>query len=110
MVEVITTTMVTAKKDHICDYCLLPISKGTKYEKSFLRGDDVYNWKSHLHCIELANKMNMWEWVDEGLTAEDFKEEVMEAYLNYTGKKGTVQECVDYLCEKFGIGKEAGRG
>lgn len=103
MVEVISISRPMAKKEHVCDLCLLTIEKGKKYEKSFQKHDGVFTWKNHIHCNELANRMRMWDWVDEGLTSDDFETEVTEAYFNETGNKGSVKECVEYLCKKHSI-------
>ena len=103
MIDVISKSRPIARKTHTCDLCLLPIEKGNKYEKSFQKHDYAFTWKNHIHCNELANMMRMWDWVDEGLTSEDFEIEVTEAYFNETGNKGSVKQCVEYLCKKYSI-------
>lgn len=49
---------VTARKDHRCCECRLPIRKGTKYVRTFIawdgRGD---SFKSHAECVELYHEV-----------------------------------------------------
>lgn len=40
----------------------------------------VYDWKTHKHCNKLASRMNMYEYCEEGLTADDFMIAVSEKH------------------------------
>lgn len=74
-------TETKAIKNHQCNYCLQQIEKGTKYQKSVLKYDYIYTWKNHIHCQEIAEKLNMFdECGDEGLTTDDFLEYINCAY------------------------------
>ena len=70
-----------ARKEHECDFCGFKIEKGEKYDWSKNVYDGMlYEWKSHLSCLELASKLNMFEECDEGVTSEDFYEFVEQEY------------------------------
>ena len=59
-----------ARKPHICDYCRKPINTGEKYNRCTLVHDgDLYEWKSHEHCLELASHIEDY---GDGITADDF--------------------------------------
>lgn len=72
-----------AKKEHRCDLCAEKIFKGDKYIKSTHKHDgDLYDWKTHDWCAELANKMEMYEDADEGLTGDMFMEIVGDKHYD----------------------------
>jgi hypothetical protein len=74
MPEVLRECERVARKAHRCSYCGHKIRIGEKYNYAFLKYDGVYEWKSHLRCEEIAQKL--WNFIDpdEGMTEEDFKE------------------------------------
>lgn len=73
----ISCNTVTAQRPHICDYCKESIPVGSEYEVSKHKyNGEFYTWKSHLHCIALANKLSLFDYTDEGLTSDDFIESV----------------------------------
>ena len=79
----ISCNTVTAQKPHTCDYCKQSISAGTEYEVSKHKSDgDFYTWKAHKHCIALASKLGWFDYRDEGLTSDDFIEEVRIEFDN----------------------------
>ena len=45
---------VTARKEHICDLCGLPIHKGSKYFYKFIKDDEAYDFKNHCHCESIV--------------------------------------------------------
>lgn len=69
---------VTAAKDHKCNFCCQVIHKGEKYFTSTHKHDgEVYDWKSHSDCEEIAQTLKMYNGCDEeGLTQDHF-----EAYI-----------------------------
>jgi len=74
-------TETKARKTHKCDFCSHPIEKGEVYIKSTLACDgEVYNWKTHRHCAEIANRLKMYDDCDEGLTQDDFIENIHAEY------------------------------
>ena len=78
--EIICETRPKARKEHRCDFCALPIKKGNTYKRQVAKIDDVYTWKAHLHCDELAGRLGLYKeccW-DEGVTADYFREGVRE--------------------------------
>ena len=48
--SVIKFKKCTARKDHICDLCGLPIHKGSKYLYRFVNDGGVFEFKNHCHC------------------------------------------------------------
>lgn len=75
-----SATETTAVKNHKCDFCLGIIKKGSKYLKSVHKHDEIYTWKSHWGCAEIADKLNMYDNCDDGLTSNDFVEIIQNAY------------------------------
>lgn len=64
---------IKAIKEHICDFCASRIVKGDKYMKSTHKYDGmVYDWKTHKHCSEIADRLKMYDDCDEGLTQDIF--------------------------------------
>lgn len=75
MTEQICTEMRAARKEHICDYCRMPINRGERYERYTGKYDgEIYVWKSHEACAFLAQEV--WEYADpdEGMSSDDFYE------------------------------------
>jgi hypothetical protein len=68
---------VKANKDHRCNFCGEKIRKDETYLTSTHKQDgSVYDWKTHKHCSEIANRLNMYEDCDEGLTEDGFQETI----------------------------------
>ena len=77
-----------ARKKHRCNYCQYLINEGDTYLKStHVAFGDIYTWKSHQKCEEIAQKLNMFDECDEGLTSDDFIEHIMNEYDNLNGPK-----------------------
>jgi len=74
-------TDVKAIKEHRCDFCGGRIPKGDTYTKSTHKGDgDIYDWKTHKHCADIATRLKMYDDCDEGLTADGFQESIRNEY------------------------------
>lgn len=105
--EVLQEKTRTAAKLHRCDYCYGIIEKGDSYNNSTLVADgEIWTWKSHVHCQELALKLNMFaECYGEGLTADDFQETITEEYRKIVGLQGILdvsfQERLKKVKEKY---------
>ena len=41
---------------------------------------ELYIWKSHLHCTEIASKLKMYDDCDEGVNESDFCDAINEEY------------------------------
>lgn len=70
-----------ARKEHTCDFCGLKIEVGETYEdQTCVYDGEIYQWKSHLSCEELTQKLKMFVdcWHDEGLTMDAFQEYITE--------------------------------
>lgn len=86
---VLSSRKPKARKNHVCDFCLGVIEKGTVYESQTNVYDGLYVWKSHADCTKIANHLNMFDDCDEGLTGEDFQEFITTEYcdLNFAFEK-----------------------
>jgi hypothetical protein len=74
-----------AKKVHKCDLCGLNIIVGEEYDwQKNVDDRELYEFKIHLSCLKLANKLDMFDECDEGLTSDDFYEFVSQEYPNIT--------------------------
>ena len=80
--ETISKSTRTARKEHTCDWCCGPIKTGEKYHAQALKGDEIYNWKNHISCCEIALKLDMFDNAEEGLSSEGFQDCITEEYLN----------------------------
>ena len=77
--EVIRTKINKARKEYRCSFCGCKISKGEQYERSTNKCDgSLYEWRAHLHCQTLCDKI--WNYVDpdEGMTSDQFIDAVRE--------------------------------
>lgn len=97
---------VRAKKKHVCDFCGMSISEREKYMKStYSHEGSLYDWKTHKHCSDIAEKLNMYNDFDDGLTGEDFREIIHDAYFELIIKpfpkekeeRGKFQEVIEHL-------------
>lgn len=69
-----------AIKEHKCDYCQLPITKGIKYINQGIENDGLYTWKCHIDCHELIEELGWFNYSYDGFTSDDFIQSVHEAY------------------------------
>jgi len=70
-----------ARKEHRCNYCNGIIQIGEKYNcQTNVYDGDIYTWKAHLRCQDIALELNMFDDCDEGVTTNDFMEIITEAY------------------------------
>ena len=72
---------IKSRKEHRCDFCSEKIIVGQKYTKSSYANDgSVYHWKVHNYCDKLSHTLKMYEDFNEGVTMDDFMENVSEAH------------------------------
>jgi hypothetical protein len=88
MLTIIAETSPKARKQHVCDFCNNKIEIGETYDKQICSLDgSVYTWKSHIRCKIIAAKLKMYdECYGEGLTGDDFIEEIKGEYDNLMSK------------------------
>lgn len=68
---------VKAIKEHICNFCNDKILIGEIYIKSVHVNDgELYDWKAHWYCNELASKLDMYKDADDGVTDQMFQETI----------------------------------
>jgi len=81
--EMISRTQPKANKNHSCDWCFGTIHKGEVYELQKIATDEgILTWKNHISCGQIATDMDMFDYCDEGLTAEDFQENIQNKYMD----------------------------
>ena len=80
MVDILRTGNVKARKEYRCDFCGLPILIGEVYHTGVYKNDDIYTWRSHLSCDKLTYKLDMYDGWDDGVTSNDFFENVQEYF------------------------------
>jgi fructose 1,6-bisphosphatase len=88
---------VKAVKEHRCNLCGSKISIGDTYMTSTHKSDgDIYAWKTHKHCSEIADRLKMYEECDEGLTGDDFQETIHGEYFDLMLNKFTKEDVAKY--------------
>lgn len=86
--EVITNVLRKANKPHKCELCGLVINKGEIYSYQFNKdGGDVWSFKAHCACVDLATNLNLYDDQDNGVTEEIFKDQVREDFHYKTSDK-----------------------
>ncbi len=103
-----------ARKDHRCDFCNGVIPKGETYKhQSNVFDGKIYQWKSHFRCTEIADKLNMYDDVSEGLTGDDFQETIVcrfdeledirigEGHFTKDYKRPPFDEVLDTVCAHY---------
>ena len=78
--KTLRTIYPIARKEHKCDYCNGTIKIGEMYEYSVHVYNIIYTWKSHFKCRDIANKLDMFDNCEEGLTSDAFVENIDECY------------------------------
>ena len=81
MVEVLYKKERVARKEHKCNFCGEVIRIKEKYEFSQLKYEgELYDWKNHIKCGNIARELDMYSQCDDGLDDETFKE-LLREYL-----------------------------
>lgn len=102
METIVQPYLVKANKDHRCDYCCGAIKKSTRYYKSVHKYDDIYDWKTHQYCADIADKLKMYDDVDEGLGAERFCDNIREEYQQIMSEtQNELYESKDFVYPSF---------
>jgi len=79
--QVISSKILKARKEHRCDLCLEKIEKGSQYERQFNKINYVYTFKSHVYCKSIASHLNMYDDLDFGLNDENFMETIRQEFI-----------------------------
>lgn len=77
----ISSKILVARKEHRCDLCLERIEKGSQYERQCNKIDDIYTFKSHLYCRDIASHLKMYDYCDYGLDDENFMETIRQEFI-----------------------------
>lgn len=86
-----------ATREHVCNFCSEKITLGKTYLKSTHKNDGgIYDFKTHVHCAELATRLKMYDDADEGVTDEIFSETVSEEYYSLITEIFTRDESILY--------------
>jgi hypothetical protein len=97
---------VIAIKQHKCNFCDEKILAGETYISStHTYYGDIYTWKCHQLCNDIADKLRMYDDCDEGLTMDDFMECIKNEYTNIdpegdkTPAKAKFKETLDFVLD-----------
>jgi hypothetical protein len=103
MDTLLSPTLTRANKTHRCEFCLGEIEKGTKYLKSkYVDGGDIWTWKTHESCANIATELGMYDMADDGLTQELFVECINETYNHIMSEtQNELYESKDFVIPKF---------
>ena len=84
------STNPVAKKEHVCNWCGGKIVKGEKYNRQTILFDGrIYDWVSHLDCLELTGLLDMFDYdYGEGINDDTFRECVDEYIYAHHYDKG----------------------
>ena len=102
MIEIIEIKNKKARIEHICMFCEGKINKGGEYEYSRLKYEgDLYVWKTHLKCRDLAIELEMYD-DGEGVDGQRFSEFIDE-YFSENMSEDKWEECS--LCGEDAVDK-----
>lgn len=99
--DILSNRKSKARKDHRCDFCHSMIEKGEVYDRQVVKDQQLYTWKTHLDCTQIAHKLNMYQNAADagydGVNDDFFMEEINEEYRrlfddNYDGIKRSFRE------------------
>ena len=77
-----------AKKEHKCMLCGGVINKGEQYKRqTCIYNGSIYDLVCHSHCSFLASKLDMYDYCDDGLDGEAFKENIRTEYQDIMQSK-----------------------
>lgn len=102
--EIISQETRKAHKEHQCDWCYGVIEKGETYDHASCKQDgDVYTWKNHKRCMEIAHELRMFDECDDyGLDSDSFVEYINEYYFRLIDENDTTvrtfSERLDFVC------------
>lgn len=80
--ETISSTEPKAQKIYKCDWCGLDIRKGEKHQSTVIKHETIYNWRNHIRCSEIACKLDMFDYCEDGLSKEAFQETISDEYAS----------------------------
>lgn len=79
MPQILKTILPTARKQHTCMYCGCTIQKGEKYRRDTCTFEgQLYDWVAHKECQDVAQELDMFDFCDEGLTGENFRDQLWD--------------------------------
>ncbi len=75
-----------ARKEHKCNFCGYPILTKMIYNRAtYVYSGEIYSWKTHKKCGDIASKLNMYDDCSEGLTGDDFCEIITGVFNDLAG-------------------------
>lgn len=101
--KVISTNKRKARKIHTCEFCYDKIEVREIYSNQACVYDDkIYHWKTHLKCNNISNVLNMYDYCDEGLDGDTFREIIQVEFDNIWRKKDNDHyESKDFVIPTF---------
>lgn len=89
----IRTKYPIARKEHNCACCNCSIGIGEKYiRQTNIMDGKLYDWTCHTDCMDVAMDLEMFNFCDEGLTDEEFREYINTYLYDYYGDEDVPDE------------------
>ena len=115
--ETLSYTQRKARKSHRCNFCSGEIEPGETYNISGHKYDgELYSWKSHIKCGDVANELRMFDDCDEGVTEDYFNEAIREEFSDiYSGDEDqvidmTFDQMLTYVIDKHKLYRDTMAG
>ena len=68
---------VKANKEYRCNFCGEKIKKDEVYHSSTHKNDGtIYDWRTHIHCSNIASRLKLYDDCEDGLTEDAFQESI----------------------------------
>lgn len=81
--EIVSETILTARKEYRCELCNRIIHKGQRYRKQFNKDcGDVWSFKGHEECCELTSIIDFSDYY-EGVDCDAFEEAITNYVQEY---------------------------
>ena len=80
-------TLLKAKKQHRCYFCCNSINVGDSYIRAAYKADEFYVCKTHKSCSDIADKLKMYDDAWEGVSTDDFQENIKYEYQDIMSKQ-----------------------
>ena len=104
--DTISISKPKARKEYQCDWCGLTIKKGEKHESQVLKDEVIYNWRNHIRCAKIAQKLKMFDYCDdEGLSKDAFQDTISDEYTSIKNVEfedlPSFDVQLDVVCSKY---------
>lgn len=88
----------------MCEYCRGVIPKGSYFMGAVYKTAIIYAFRTHIDCFKIADKLKMYDGLEEGLDNETFSECIFLEYEKITGKGSMnvpFKECLQIVLDHY---------